>query len=334
MASKPDILKIASIVYLGAMVCWAVAMRRAEFLWPATLLLHMPQHVWLILPSLLLLIGFLRRNRGAVVWNLVTLAFVAIGLMGFRIPLGRVGIEPGIPVRVMTYNIHHGDAGLENVAATAKRLNPDIVCLQEANAADWKSELPLQANSYLRGWHIARFRELATLSKYPILSQHVQRMQPKTGRAVLVTAMNVEGRRLVVLNTHLSTATGGSLFHLKVSMAEYMRDTVSTRSFQIKALQKIGESSKGAVVIAGDFNTPPRGVLYNRMCGRFHDSFSVGGFGFGHTFIARLPVLRIDYVFVNDRFGVKRCFVPKASSSDHLPLVADLIILGSDGDMP
>jgi len=312
------------------MIAWAIAMRGAEFNWFTTLLLYMPQHIWLFVPAILLLIAWARRNRGAILWNLVTIGFVSVALMGFRFPVRRVGEAPGIRLRVMTYNINHGGAGFGRVAETIRQQAPDIVCLQEANLGPWNSEMPKRVDSLMPGWHVARFRSFATLSRYRIVSREVHEMQPETGRVVLETVVDVKGRRLVVLNTHLSTAAKGSLLHRSVSLERYMREAVAVRGFQVAVLQKVLGASKGAVVVMGDFNNPPRGVLYHRLLGHLRDAFGLAGFGFGHTYSTRLPVLRLDYVFVNDKLGVKRCFVPRVSASDHRPVVADLIILGSD----
>jgi endonuclease/exonuclease/phosphatase family metal-dependent hydrolase len=309
------------------MIAWAIAMRGAEFNWVTTLLLYMPQHIWLIVPTILLLIAWARRNRPAILGNLVTIGFVSVAVMGFRFPLWRAGEVPGISLRVMTYNMNHGRAGLGRVAETIRKQAPDIVCLQEANPGPWYSELPKQMDSLMPGWHAARFRAFATLSRYPIVSREVHEMQPETGRVVLETVVNVKGRRLVVLNTHLSTASEGTLLHRSVSLVQYMRDCVATRSFQVAVLQKVVGASKGAVVVMGDFNNPPRGMLYHRLLTQLRDAFGLAGFGFGQTYSSRLPVLRVDYVFVNDELGVKRCFVPRASSSDHRPVVADLVIM-------
>lgn len=333
-----------TILYLGLVVLWAVAMRAAEYCWPAALLLYIPQHVWLVLPALLLLIALVRRNRRVMLWNLASLWIVVVTLMGFHLPKGspympvvsgraarwQVVEQSGTPIRVMTYNMHHASKGLERIAADVKEQNPDIVCLQEANTGDWSSELPREMESLMSGWHITRFRELATLSKYPVLSRKVHRMQERTGRAVLETAVDVDGRHLTVLNTHLSTATKGSLLHRSVSLGEYVRNTVATRSAQMGFVQMVAQELTGSVVIMGDFNNPPRGVLYHRMLHQFDDAFGQQGLGFGYTYNDRYPVLRIDYVFVDDSLDVKRCFVPRASSSDHLPVVADLVILDSE----
>lgn len=332
MGRRRNVLNAFSLLYLAVVAIWTVVMRVAEFNWLATLLLYAPQHIWLPVPTFLLLLALVRRNRRAAGWNLVSLVLVSVALMGFRLPIWRTGVEPGIALRVMTYNVHHGAKGLDNIAHTVRGLSPDIICLQEANPGSWNSDLPKQMDSLMPGWHVARFRELATLSRYPIVSQRVHRMQPETGRVVLETVMDVEGRRLVVLNAHLSTSTTGSLVHRSVGLSRYMANAVATRSFQVAAIGRVVSDTKGAVIVTGDLNNPPRGVLYHRMLRRLGDAFGLGGLGFGYTYPTRMPVLRVDYVFVNEKLGVRRCFVPDVRSSDHRPVVADLIILGSDAE--
>lgn len=307
-------------------------MRGAEYNWLTTVLMYLPQHIWLAPPASLLVVSIIKRNRSAIACNVLALIIVISGPMGLRFPIHRSVADSGTALRVMTWNVHGERAGLENVAREIKKQNPDVVCLQEANTGDWKSQLPAEMESLMPGCHIARARELATLSKYPIRHQEVHRMQASTGRAVLVTEIDVQGRRLSVLNTHLSTYAGDSCVRWGGRPQAYMECSVRVRGTQIGILRAVAHDCEGPIVVVGDFNDPPSGTLYNRMLHDFDDAFRLAGVGFGYSFPARLPLWRIDYIFTNDKLGAERCFVPAMGPSDHRPVVADLIILGSDAE--
>ncbi len=328
---RRDILLIASVSYASLLGCWTVMIQSAEHSWLGTLLLYLPQHIWAVPPAILGLTAFRVMNRRAMYWNIAALSFVLVALMGFCVPVGRLFASgSGISLRVMTFNVHHCSAGIEAVANAVKRENPDVVCFQEVSTGDWSSEIPQELANLLPGWKVAKFRSLATLSKYPIVSQKVHEMQPRSGRVALETEIDLEGRQLAVLNTHLNTAKAGSLFHRSISIQEYMRNVVDAKSFQVKILMSVVRDQRSPVVIMGDFNNPPRGMLYHRFTSGFADAFRCAGFGYGYTYKSSLPVMRIDYVLAGDGIKVKKAFVPRCAASDHRPMVADLVVADSE----
>jgi endonuclease/exonuclease/phosphatase (EEP) superfamily protein YafD len=76
--------------------------------------------------------------------------------------------------------------------------------------------------------------------------------------------------------------------------------------------------------VAGDFNNPPRGVLYRRMSVQLSDSFRAAGGGFGYTFRSDFPAMRIDYIWCAPGVRVVRCRTVRSRASDHLPVIADI----------
>jgi vancomycin resistance protein VanJ len=326
-----NVVRMMTILYLVLVGVWAANVGKVESTWVTMLLAYMPQQLFAIIPVLLLLWTLKLREWRIGSWNLGTLVFLTFTLLGFNIPAHLVSVPAaGQPVRVMTFNIHHTAAGATRIAEFVMRQKPDIVCFQEANPGDWKSEVPAELIHALPGYHIAKFRELATLSRYPIISQCVHRMQERTGRAILETVIDVNGHQVAVLNTHLSTATGGSIFHREVSLGAYMHGVSDVRRYQTEKLLLIAADLKIPTIVMGDFNTPPRGVVYDRMRSAFTDAFRRKGWGFGYTYSRRMPVMRIDYIWAGRGIEVKDVSVPKVSPSDHRPVIADLVILDSE----
>lgn len=76
-------------------------------------------------------------------------------------------------------------------------------------------------------------------------------------------------------------------------------------------------------IIAGDFNMPPRGVVYRRIAGQYRNAFSAGN-GFGYTYRSSLPVLRIDHIFLSPDLRPVRCRTIGTRVSDHRPVVAEV----------
>src|SRR5438874_4439538 len=99
--------------------------------------------------------------------------FFAVALLGVNLPLrARTTLADEAPrLRLMTFNIEHGAAGAAQVAGAVRRVQPDLLCLQEASAfGAWRDPVP-ELRRLLPGWSIARHGELATFSRYPILRQ-------------------------------------------------------------------------------------------------------------------------------------------------------------------
>ncbi len=311
---------------------WTAAASRAECTWVTTLVAYMPQQLFAIMPALLLLWAVILKDWRTARWNVAALAYVLVILMQFNIPMhALMPARDGRPIRIMTLNMHHAHGGIARIVELVEQENPDVICFQEANTGNWRSEVPSELVDALSRYEVAKFRELATFSRYPIVGVGVHRMQERTGRAILETVLDVNGRGLTVMNVHLSTATEGSLFHRKGSLAHYVHGAVNVRRDQVAKVLDLLSNGRTNVVVAGDFNTPPRGVFYDWMTEDLADAFQRKGFGYGYTYRSSQPLMRIDYVFVGTGLDVQSIHVPKRSPSDHRPVVADLVILEPEG---
>ena len=84
------------------------------------------------------------------------------------------------------------------------------------------------------------------------------------------------------------------------------------------------------VVLAGDLNAVSRSASYRLLVRRLRDAQVEAGGKPGATFPSRLPLLRIDHIFIGAGIAARKTFVhdtPLARrASDHLPLCADLEI--------
>jgi len=79
-------------------------------------------------------------------------------------------------------------------------------------------------------------------------------------------------------------------------------------------------------VIAGDLNLPPRGRLYRRLTEDYVDAFRAAGVGYGYSFPATLPMLRIDYLLAGRGLRVRRSRTLATAGSDHRAVLADFAI--------
>lgn len=239
----------------------------------------------------------------------------------------------GRRLRIATYNVHScfgTDRKLDpmRIAAVIAECEADIVALQEVDVARARSGGIDQAQtiaSYLQmmsHFHPALHLEEerygdALLTALPTRLVKADGL-PSRGepRGALWVEVPIETTKLQIFVTHLGLLG-----------AERVRQT--------EAL--IGPGWLGApmpegsrVVLAGDLNAVARSTSYRMVARRLRDVQVEAAGRPRPTFPSRLPLLRIDHMFVDEGIRVHKAFVhdsPLARrASDHLPLCADLEI--------
>lgn len=319
----PALTALAAAAALSARI---IQLTIAERYWVTMLVTYAPQMLLLVPNALVLLLALRHRNRRFVMINLLLLAVFCVLMLDYDVPHGSAGSQHGTRLSVMSYNIRHGDAGIERIARAIRQQKADVVCLREVRDLDGRQFLDYAISELGPGWHVCAAGDLAILSRYPAVGQMEHRVSSDPNWSVLQVVLNVKGRQVNVFNLHLSE------IHPKYLMPSYgewfpayATSTAKRRQSQTDVLLRAIASTKGPVVVAADLNTPPRGILYRRLTSHLTDAFRVAGHGFGYTFPTWLPMLRIDYVLTRD-IGIRRCYVPRSSASNHLAVVADVVL--------
>jgi endonuclease/exonuclease/phosphatase family metal-dependent hydrolase len=256
--------------------------------------------------------------------------------------------QPPIPVRLVTFNTHHGVGedqrhDLPRLAKVLHSVEADVICLQEVDryfgdrSEDVDQALLLSRALDMQlawgpaideprpgGGLTAQPRQYgnALLSRLPILISDVHRL-PGGGepRCALRTMLELDGGTLWVTNTHLSTGRP------------------KQRSEQVAALAELHTDSMEAGVLVGDFNARPEAPEMAPLHGRFDDAWELAedrddqaGWRFwqrdeGLTHPAHSPHRRIDQVWVTPGVTVAAARVlDSEGASDHLPLMVDLLV--------
>ena len=79
------------------------------------------------------------------------------------------------------------------------------------------------------------------------------------------------------------------------------------------------------IILTGDFNDTPQSYTHKQiMQADFCDAFQERGKGLGYTYGGPLPLLRIDYTFVDQNFEVVDHKVIRKKMSDHFPIVSTI----------
>lgn len=300
----------------------------AERHWLTTLVTYAPQQLFGVPTALLLAYCLLRKRRPLLVANTLSALFFALTMLGLNIPFGAGGRASDAHIRMMTYNVHHLSKGAEQIARDVVTVRPDVVCFQEVNREGARPDPVTELKKALPGWHSASHGQLAIFSRYPIGQCSVHKPSVEYWRVFLEAAVTVKGRKLTIIAIHLNTAAGPeSLSDHYGSLASYLHRSTSARASQISELLSLARGVQGPLIIAGDFNTPPRGRLYRQLATSYQDSFRVAGSGFGYSYRSDLPVMRIDYIFAGSGLRPTNCGAPALAGSDHRPVVADIAFL-------
>ncbi|MER5363739.1 endonuclease/exonuclease/phosphatase family protein [Streptomyces sp. NPDC002722] len=275
--------------------------------------------------------------------------FVAAGLSVTALvpPAAAAGQGHGhsVPLRVATYNIHAG-AGMDNVfdldrqTAELRSLDADVIGLQEVDVhwgdrSQWRDladELAERLGMQVSFAPIYRLdpvtpdapeREfgVAVLSRYPILSAEnhdITRLSTQDPNPVPAPApgfgevvLRVKGLPVHVYATHLDYRGDPSVRIAQVA---------DTR--RIMAEDRESERRPVRQILLGDFNAAPAAPELAPLWQEL-DDVEPGG----PTYPAQDPVQRIDYVAVSkDTVRVRDAAVAETLASDHLPVVADLLL--------
>lgn len=238
-------------------------------------------------------------------------------------------------LRLATFNIRHGVGAdrvldLERIASVIEESGADVVCLQEVDR-HWGARSGFRDQPAWLAGRLGVDAEyganvdldppapglprrqygMATLSVFPVLqSVHTLLVRSFGGeqRGLLTVTLDVDGRVLRVLNTHLEYG----------SQAERLR--------QAAAVADAVRSGRSSVVLLGDLNAGPSSAEVARVCEVVTDSWALAGTGDGFTFDAVNPHVRIDYVLVGDGVSVRSAHVLPTHASDHWPVVVDAVL--------
>lgn len=304
----------------------------AERNWLETLITYAPQHFFGAPALILLCMSVFRRDMRPIIINSLALCFFAAAILGLCIPWRSAawsmqGHLQGkhTTIRVITYNIHHSMAGGIAVADEISKANPDIIVLQEANAVLKWSNTVNEIQRLKCGKYKIDYGELAILSRYPIKYYAPCQMESKTGRIYLKATLDISGHGVDIINVHLnSSLRPWSYISNQANIIEKVESSSSLRAYQVKAMLNDLNTIKTPLIIAGDFNTPPRGMVYAKFTRIYSDAFASAAWGFGNTFRSDVPALRIDYIFLGGGARAKHCYVPVTQASDHRPVVAEI----------
>lgn len=318
-----------------AIVCWSylallvflwLALGHAESWWPATILMFAPRWVFAIPLLALFPVAIYRRSvrLGAVV--LASAAIALVPVAGFNVPWGTITTSrpEGVPYRVATLNMHYAKGHELAIEQLIDSTRPDVIAIQEwAGPKDrFMASKP--------GWYTHSTQRWFVASRHPIRSAVELGDQSIDWRSPAVRyELDTPDGVVNVFNLHTASSRDG----ISATLRDYRKGSdqilanSDQRRRQSEYIASQARTCAGAVIVLGDFNTPPESPILAETWRGFTDAFGVGGWGFGYTFIGAKTMVRIDHVLTSPHWRVVDCWVGPNVGSPHRPVIADLMRL-------
>ena len=296
--------------------------------WPGIFVLYGPRWVWAV-PLLGLVPAAILGNRRCLPTLAATVLLLIGPIMGLQLPLRFGGVAGGGEartwLRILTCNVHYRNLNQRAFRTLIEDTTPDIIVVQEWSPGNYDAETLAPGP----GWHVQVASEFAIASRFPIVTIETCRTRSPTSRpaAVRYGLQTPEGV-VDIVSVHPASVSAGiwevrvrgreGLDSLDANSRERWRDSL--------AIARSAPQTVHPLLVAGDFNAPPEGPLFQQCWANYQDGFATAGFGFGLTWYGHWwHGLRIDHILADPRcWTIQRCWVGPDVGSDHQPLLADL----------
>lgn len=236
-------------------------------------------------------------------------------------------------LRLLTYNVHScigTDRILDpsRVAGVIARSGADVIALQEVDVGRKRTALVDQAHTLATMLQMrAHFHPVLNVAEelygdaiLTALPTRLVKAQPLPSmgelRGAIWVEVDVDGSAVNIINTHLGLRGG-------------------ERRLQAASLlgpQWLGHAAcqSKPTILCGDFNAIPTSAAYRDIARHFDDARIRAGRRIRATFPSRMPLLRLDHIFVSKQIevdNVETIAGPLSrAASDHLPVIATLRI--------
>lgn len=178
--------------------------------------------------------------------------------------------------------------------------------------------LPNPKNKTLRG--------LITCSKFPIVDHGKVFISDNRYNGASYTDLLIGRDTIRVVNVHLESME--LYFGNKKLMSKFKhfwshyKESMVTRTRQVKLLSDFIAKSPHPIIVAGDFNETPYSYNHKVIGERLTNAFEYSGNGFGTTFIEGVLPIRIDHQYFSSQFECGNFEVEGVKLSNHYPILA------------
>ncbi|HEY9159876.1 MAG TPA: endonuclease/exonuclease/phosphatase family protein [Desulfomonilia bacterium] len=240
-------------------------------------------------------------------------------------------VFPGNNIRVLTYNIHQGlDAdgvmNLEGIIGEIKKLNPDIVCLQEVNRAQVSNGLVdcLMPVSHALGMPYVFGANSddgqygnAILTRYPV--------RDWDNLKFFNNSTETRGTLHAVIKTRQPNDMGSDL-NVFVTHLDHIAGPSNVREKQAREVIEFF-SKRPRTIIAGDLNAEPdTAEMKPFYAEELKDALEPFGKKYVKTFWEGYGerAMKLDYIFISKDLVAVDAIIDDSRASDHKPVAIDI----------
>ena len=258
-------------------------------------------------------------------------------------------------VKIVSYNVGHFTLGrkpefkgtggskacMDSVLRFVKDTDADIICLQEVDLTGEydvgkfiRNHFPEYESGYFMFVNSEGTYGNVTLSRFPIAGKGKLQFEKSANQAIYTDLKINDGTTVRVYNCHFEsynisiTGLAKSISHRDSTIVrdteEKMRRSIIRRREQVEQVMSNIEDCSVEAIVVGDFNDNPMSYTYHRLMKGRKDTFVEAGKGFGATYSALWPFIRIDYILYPSHFKAVSNTIPKPKYSDHYPVVAEI----------
>lgn len=223
---------------------------------------------------------------------------------------------PGQQLRVFHFNVLTSNQQYADVISLVREEKPDVAVFVEVSVP-WAQELKALSDTfpYSFGHQDNIGFGSAIYSKFPLENTAIKAFS--TGRKTLFADVEFQGKIVSMLLAHPNIPLKDSSF--------------SDRNQHLAGLGEYAAQVKNPLVVVGDFNITMWSPFYKNMVKTGGLRNARSGFGVLPTWPTFMPLLYIpiDHLLVTKEIAVSKVHTGRNVGSDHLPLIADLLIAGS-----
>ena len=351
---------LALLFLLGCYGYWF----NPKYFWPVGFLTLSAFYFLLLLVVFFIFWLFVKPRRSLISLIAIALAYGPVqNILPVRFSSSFDMNKPDKILRVMTWNVAQFNVlndkkhpeGKNQMFDIINNCQPDIACFQEMVAEDSTIKNHGHMNEFLEKlkfpdyfysynvkedfWGYAHFG-IIIFSKYPIINKKTISFYPNDYNSIFQYVDIVKGADTIrVFNVHLQSLrfSRANLKYIEeptVEKENAIKESKSIigkfkngflkRQIQADRIRAEMEKSPYPVIITGDFNDVANSYAYHTIGKDMKNVFVEKGSGLGRTFTGISPVLRIDNIFVDNKFEVQQFLRIPKKLSDHFPIITDL----------
>ena len=227
----------------------------------------------------------------------------------------------------------------QDILSEMKKQKVDVLCMQEYSDHSGDKVNSESYKEYFK-YMVMGQNDMVIYSRYPIARSKNIPFE-MTNNSAMWAEIKYKGQMIRVYNAHLETtginttlrraakveaATGVEIENNAVLNAIYGNYSIGmmARAGQANVLAMDMRESEAPIIVCGDFNDVPYSYVYNTMKGNLVDGFKECGSGFMYTYRGGKKMVRIDYIFHDERFKGLSFYKKELTLSDHFPVFLKL----------